>query len=138
MWELPTQLQTTSLSNEIERNFYSRCPPESRPVAFRSITSESASATSRPSTAIEDDEDEKLDKAGGDPEKSGPTLTASDSEAAAQKSKSHKHKSKTGPKYDASLVRALHKTFFWRFWFAGVLKLASGMLGSILRFELGR
>ena len=30
------------------------------------------------------------------------------------------------PKYDASLVWALHKTFFWRFWAGGLLKLFSG------------
>ena len=30
------------------------------------------------------------------------------------------------PKYDASLTRALHYTFFWRFWIAGILKLVSG------------
>lgn len=30
------------------------------------------------------------------------------------------------PKYDASLVKALHATFFWRWWGAGALKFLSG------------
>ncbi|CAL1711021.1 unnamed protein product [Somion occarium] len=32
------------------------------------------------------------------------------------------------PKYDASLVKALHRTFFWRWWGAGALKLFSDTL----------
>ena len=29
--------------------------------------------------------------------------------------------------YDSSLVKALHRTFFWRWWIAGALKLIGGM-----------
>lgn len=45
-----------------------------------------------------------------------------DSPKAQSKSKSKSKK----PQYDASLAKALHKTFFWRFWIAGTLKLLSG------------
>ena len=36
-------------------------------------------------------------------------------------------KQKSNPKYDSSLVKAIHVTFFWQIWGAGLLKLLSGM-----------
>jgi len=36
------------------------------------------------------------------------------------------------PKYDESLFKAIHRTFFTRIWLAGVLKLTSGELYSVV------
>ncbi|KIP09393.1 hypothetical protein PHLGIDRAFT_534837 [Phlebiopsis gigantea 11061_1 CR5-6] len=108
LWDLPIQHQTASLTDEIERNFYTRCSPDKRPVAFRNSDSDSSSSTPRPSTSAGDDEE--LKKGSSDPEKGKP---------------------KTNPKYDSSLVKALHVTFFWRFWGAGLLKLLSDTLKTV-------
>ena len=116
LWELPTQRQTASLSDEIERNFYARCSPDKRPVEFRNLDSDPPT-TSRPSTAIDDDEE--LEKGGADPEKVAP---ADDEVKTDEMKAGPKRKSKQKPKYDASLVKALHVTFFWRFWAGGILK----------------
>lgn len=36
------------------------------------------------------------------------------------------------PKYDESLFKAIHRTFFTRIWIAGILKLLSGKLYSVV------
>lgn len=66
---------------------------------------------------------EKSEKNAGDAEKFQPELESGAmpiGKGASQK------KSKSKPKYDASLLKALHETFFWRWWISGALKLASG------------
>ena len=122
LWELPIGHQTASLSDAIEHNFYSRCSPDTRPVAFRNVDSDSPSSTPRPSTTVEDDEEPE--KGGADPEK----VTPDDEPKPEikQASRSGK-KQKSNPKYDSSLVKAIHVTFFWQIWGAGLLKLLSGM-----------
>ncbi|KAF7792646.1 hypothetical protein EIP86_003743 [Pleurotus ostreatoroseus] len=106
LWELSRQRQTDTLSQEVERNFYERCPPELRPV------------TLRPASNTEDF-DEKVSSTDLDKD-----AQPNEHNAAAQHSHDEKHAPKK--KYDASLTKALHKTFFWRIWIAGVLKLMSG------------
>lgn len=94
-WKLPDQRLTQTLTEELEKNFYARCPPEKRPVFTQEIPVEG-----------HDDQSTSRDNGG--------------------KIQSQEDKSKA-PKYDASLVKAIHATFFWHWWGAGALKFCSGM-----------
>ncbi|KAF8915697.1 multidrug resistance-associated ABC transporter [Mucidula mucida] len=85
LWELPNSFLTSSLADEIEVNFYSRCPPDERPVSLRHKI---------PDSLHEKRDDEKRKDAFLRP-----------------------------LKYDKSLPKALHQTFFFRFWASGILKL---------------
>ncbi|EKM53211.1 uncharacterized protein PHACADRAFT_259405 [Phanerochaete carnosa HHB-10118-sp] len=126
LWELPTERQTNNLSDELERNFYTRCPPEKRPVEFRDANANPSSSTARSSTTVEqDDVPKSSEKNAEDAEKFQPELESGVTPAG--KGTSQK-KSESKPTYDASLFRALHTTFFWRWWIAGALKLASDTL----------
>ena len=127
MWELTKQRQTETLCKEIEDNFYTRCPPEKRPVHYHNhdtAATDSADFGSRsPSGTFKGDEeiDEKVispkPSKFADVESS---LENKNTGSATQQSAT------AGVIYDSSLVKALHKTFFWRFWIAGILKLLSG------------
>ncbi|KAF9019789.1 multidrug resistance-associated ABC transporter [Hymenopellis radicata] len=85
LWELPNSFLTSSLADEIEVNFYSRCPPEDRPASLRH--------------KIPDSLHEKRDD------------------------ETRKDAFLRPLKYDKSLPKALHQTFFFRFWASGILKL---------------
>jgi hypothetical protein len=116
LWELPPASLTASITEAVESNFYSRCDPHNRPHHLREkLLDPKEISVSSAST--------KEGEALGDPEKITPHLG------------DHKHRDSwfrrrkpEGPKYDASLVRALHETFFIRIWIAGALKLCSGWL----------
>ena len=77
----------------------------------------------RSSPTVEDDTAEKLEKVDSDAERFAPELESKDRESCRQESSKP---TKSKPKYDASLLKALHTTFFWRWWIAGALKLVSG------------
>jgi ATP-binding cassette, subfamily C (CFTR/MRP), member 1 len=132
LWELPTDRQTASLSDEVERNFYARCPPEKRPIEFQNIDTQASSSSNRTSATIDEDVPDKSEKVATDPEKFPPDLKDDDVKITKQKtSKSSKSKANSKPKHDASLLKALHTTFFWRWWIAGALKLISGVLKRV-------
>ncbi|KAJ3537700.1 hypothetical protein NM688_g6639 [Phlebia brevispora] len=131
LWELARQRQTSTLSEEVERNFYERCAPDQRPLSFREPSGNPVDSSEPPlgssSNTIKEDEDADEKVVTPDPEK------ASDGVDSVQDMKSSpvgkKSSKKTKEKqFDASLVKALHKTFFWRFWIGGFLKLASDTL----------
>ncbi len=113
------------MSEQVERNFYARCSPEQRPVALHKspVKGETSESVSR--SVSDEDAEEKLRTP--DIEK-GPELS-SEIEEKAPEEKSRQDTTGKGkkPKYDASLLKALHNTFFWRWWIAGALKLFSGM-----------
>lgn len=141
LWELPDSLLTKSISAEIEHNFYTRCPPERRPTAFR----DQPAAHSNPTSAAhvptssngifktslnEEMPGEKESQAGEErfPEDTNfehgePMSPPSSSKSEKAECKSKKIKQ---PKQDSSLLMALHATFLWQVWIAGLLKLASG------------
>ena len=98
LWTLPDNMLATSVSHEVEDNFYSRCEPEKRPQ-FIQDRLESASRSSS---------DILIQK-------------ESDSEKATQHSDIKK-----SPKYDSSLFIALYKTFSTRICLAVFLKVFSG------------
>ena len=104
-WQLPNQRLTSSLTADLEKNFYARCPPEKRPIFIHEGSAKETDDQSTTSGSKESHSAEDKEK--------GDTKVESNSKP---------------PKYDASLVKAIHTTFFWRWWAAGALKFCSGML----------
>ncbi|KAK7691491.1 hypothetical protein QCA50_004890 [Cerrena zonata] len=102
-WQLPDQRLTPTLTAELEKNFYARCPPEKRPVFTQDVPVEGHDDQSTTSASKESNGDNE------------------------EKTQSPVDNSKP-PKYDASLVKAIHTTFFWRWWGAGALKFCSDTL----------
>ncbi|KAF9466008.1 multidrug resistance-associated ABC transporter [Collybia nuda] len=109
LWHLPKSRLTDAVTNDVERNFYMRCEPETRPRFLRGNFPDDIQS--------EDSDQEKGEfEAAAGPEfkqtwfgKKRPVPEAK-------------------PVYDASLLQALHKTFFTRIWFAGMLNLCSDIL----------
>lgn len=122
LWELAKQRQTETLCKEIEDNFYERCPPDKRPVHYHEHDSEDLRSRS-PSGTYKGDEDIDEKVVSPDPNKTADLESSLEGKTTASTTQ---QSAKAKPKYDSSLVRALHKTFFWRFWAAGLLKLFSG------------
>ena len=120
LWELPDSRLTATLSKKLEDNFYSRCPPEKRPEVHRPPVSPSASpkeeAESKsitPSPTVEGKE-----KPGGKE-----TPQTKKWSWLQLKPKIFKTDSAGNVKYDSSLLKALHRTFFIRWWTAGLIDL---------------
>ncbi|EJU01834.1 hypothetical protein DACRYDRAFT_22209 [Dacryopinax primogenitus] len=127
LWELDDARLAHTVADKLEQNFYSRCPPEKRPAFLRAkaaaagegeegkITPTSTSTAARPSG------EHDLEKGGA-------------SEQPPHKSSlGRKGKSKPRAKKeitDSSLILALNRTFFWRFWPAGILKLVGDTLNT--------
>lgn len=132
LWQLPNERLTSTLSDKIERNFYSRCMPDKRPYFLRyddaatpvdsseALEGDTEKASPRLSETNEDlvVQDEKVDSKEGMASVSTSTPINSQSKTRTKKTKS--------PKHDESLLMALHTTFFLRWWAAGVFKLCSG------------
>jgi ATP-binding cassette subfamily C (CFTR/MRP) protein 1 len=107
LWEFPKNLQTSSIASEVEANFFQRCPPEQRPSFLRPDNPHSLSPPPYDEDAAKGVDLESNPKGG---QRKGKKVV-----------------------YDSSLVKALHQTFFYRWWFAGLLKLCSGATsGSLL------
>ena len=113
-WALPENRLTNPLTQRVEKAFYSRCPPESRPT-FLFEDSEKLSSTrtheppddvsrvssKQPEKKVE--EDVEATAVGGDTEKT-------QTEPQTKTGKENK------PEYDSSLLKALHSVFWSQFW----------------------
>ncbi|KAF7982734.1 hypothetical protein HWV62_26606 [Athelia sp. TMB] len=112
LWELPPDQLTASLSTEVERNFYARCPPEKRPAQYHTQTT-AADSSSSSDTHVDDEK----------------AAEGAHAESSTQKKRSRfDRKPKTfekdedgKTKYDSSLMKAVHRTFFVQWWTAGLL-----------------
>lgn len=126
LWDLPHAQLTATLTENIEHNFYSRCPPDQRPQTYRAPPNqlvEHEDGSDAPTTVSEENR-------GGDKKsygKKGRPLFE-------QKSKIFKSDIDGNKIYDSSLVKALHRTFFSPWWTAGLLKLIAGMFCRIGKF----
>ncbi|RDB25946.1 Multidrug resistance-associated protein 1 [Hypsizygus marmoreus] len=118
LWELPESKLTDKITDDVEFNFFSRCSPETRPWALREKFHDPMTSAS---TVADTDGEEKEDTDNADPEKGNP-----------QPRRSWSQKRRTRhpqqPVYDASLLKALHKTFFYRIWVSGALNLFADVL----------
>ncbi|KAF8960708.1 ATP-dependent bile acid permease [Flammula alnicola] len=102
-WELPASRHTVTITDTVERNYYSRCPPEKRPLFMRDTVSDDYKPPTMTATAMQDREEKEETKSTADsPQKPSP--------------------------YDESLFKALCLAFKPRIWGSGILLLASDTL----------
>ncbi|ELU40989.1 cadmium ion transporter [Rhizoctonia solani AG-1 IA] len=115
LWDLNTQKQASVCGDRIERLFYERCPPRKRPSYMRPFAN----------NIVPEAEREDLEKA-----------EASSCEAATMGEKRPQIEAPWIPlfnhinKWDQSLLRALNRAFFWRFWTAGLFKGVADVLNA--------
>jgi hypothetical protein len=116
LWELDDSRRSDVIAPRLERNFYSRCPPEKRPRFIRE---------QEVSTPTDEETQEKLEPDGGE---TPPEVVEKGAEAGTKKV------------YDESLVFALEKTFRYHFWLGGILQLIGGMAfaGAYLCHSINR
>lgn len=125
LWELPYARLTGTITDAVEANFFSRCEPDKRPRHLRDKLGDlSASANFSPSSTKE--EDGAISIANSEKVDPSPILPKW------YRSWFRRTKTPGTPKYDASLAKTLHNTFFFQIWTAGSLKLFSGKLQSFL------
>ncbi|KAJ7832830.1 multidrug resistance-associated ABC transporter [Mycena leptocephala] len=108
LWELPESRLTANTTDALEANFYPRCPPDVRPIAYRPNSNESVAETA----SVQSVKEKKLD----DSSKESP-----------KKPRRFWHR-KPKKEFDSSLFGAVHRTFFYRIWSGGVLKLLADTL----------
>jgi ATP-binding cassette, subfamily C (CFTR/MRP), member 1 len=105
---------TASLTDDLEKEFYKRCPPEQKPYFMRDKTSLDAkdgdSGSSTISTPSDVEKGVKQEK-GGKPE--------------------GEDKGKKKQKADYKLLHALYSVFWLRWWTAGIMKLIGGKYALI-------
>ncbi|KAJ7172563.1 multidrug resistance-associated ABC transporter [Mycena filopes] len=108
LWELPESRLTGPTTDRLEANFYPRCTPEQRPSAFRARPDESSTETA------------SVD--------SGKENKGTSSKKDAPKKPTRFWQRKPKKEFDSSLFLAVHRTFRYRIWFGGVLKLLADTL----------
>ncbi|KAK7050453.1 oligomycin resistance ATP-dependent permease YOR1 [Favolaschia claudopus] len=113
LWQLPQSRLTADTTDALEAFYYPRCPPEVRPKTYRGEASDSAVETESVPSATLEGEDSKESK-------------AKDTSPPEKPKRFWQRKPK--PKYDSSLFKAVHRTFFYRIWFGGILKLGGDTL----------
>ena len=112
LWELPQPRHTNTITADVERNFYSRCPSDKRPAFMHYLP---------PVTPLSDSELDKTEFVNPVNEKQGEkpgNVEVGNPEQPTNKSEDGK--------YDQSLFKALHNTFFKRIWFSAFLLVISG------------
>lgn len=110
LWRLPEALQTATITDRLEYNFYVRCPPEQRPHAVQQRHPSLSAPAGEPAQV----EESKEKSVAGNTD-----TTLPKSEASA--------KTKKSP-YDSSLFQALHRTVILRWWIGGIFKLIGDSL----------
>ncbi|TFY55007.1 hypothetical protein EVJ58_g8525 [Rhodofomes roseus] len=149
LWELPAERLTDPLTDELERNFYKRCPPEKRPRSRRKTPADQperpASVASTSSATIENEKRSTNDKNGLDTKHATDDKDDIDIEDSAgskpppptggKKARKGRKRSESGatekdkkPKYDSSLLKALNRCYFWLWWTSGILTLLGNTL----------
>lgn len=118
LWSLPNDRLAAVITDQVELNFFSRCEPGTRPLLFQEPESNPSSSG-------------KVNEQSEDANVNDEKFMPSESEPHAQTQRRRwfsKGSDRQKITYDASLVRALHRTFFLRIWVAGMLNLASDTL----------
>ncbi|KAB5591062.1 Oligomycin resistance ATP-dependent permease YOR1 [Ceratobasidium theobromae] len=130
LWELDVKRQAAVCGDRVEQLFYERCPPRKRPPHMRTSSPKSA-----PGKKTEDRDLESAESASGGaatPTEGHPQRADSDnveddhSTADEAWVPLRKHPNK----WDQSLVRAINRAFFWRFWSAGLFKAVGDVLNA--------
>ncbi|KAJ7148941.1 multidrug resistance-associated ABC transporter [Mycena crocata] len=105
LWALPDSQLTATTTDVLESRFYPRCPPEQRPSALRTFDASIAETTSAETVHAEKDANTSP------PEKP-----------------KRFWQRKAKKQFDSSLFKAVHRTFLFRIWYGGVLKLFADTL----------
>ena len=111
LWELPQPRHANTITDDVEHNFYSRCPSNKRPAFMHRLPSETPLSDSELGKT-ESKLEEKVDKPGN--------VVPNETVQATKK-------------YDESLFKALHHTFFKRIWVSAFLLVISGKRKSSCR-----
>lgn len=120
LWELPHARLTGTITDTIEASFFSRCEPEKRPHHLREKLGGLEGVSNGSPSTKEEDEAYSID---------GNEMVDADRPYSKWYNTCFRRKKAAGtPKYDASLTKTLHHTFFSQIWMAGILKLFSGEL----------
>ncbi|CCO27199.1 Multidrug resistance-associated protein 1 AltName: Full=ATP-binding cassette sub-family C member 1 [Rhizoctonia solani AG-1 IB] len=129
LWEFDVKRQASVSGDRVEQLFYERCPPRKRPPHMRSSVNGTA-----PEAKQEDLE--KAETSSGEattiaekrPQDTGPNRVTSNQGPEIDEPwiplRDHPNK------WDQSLVRALNRAFFWRFWTAGLFKGVADVLNA--------
>ncbi|CDZ96790.1 Multidrug resistance-associated protein/mitoxantrone resistance protein, ABC superfamily [Phaffia rhodozyma] len=125
-WELTDEYKATRLAIALEKNFYDRVPPSRRPMHLRPKLSGLAQG-SEGDEKLSGIELENLEAQDHEPTqeiiKNKATKTKQDAKDE-KRSKEPMHPPKVTEDeivYDQSLLLALQKTVFWRFWIGGMI-----------------
>ncbi|KAH9476201.1 ABC-type transporter cicA [Psilocybe cubensis] len=136
-WELPKARLTATITDDVERNFYARCPPEKRPrhIRARETTpgeksveehgglTPPADILTAVSTQTTVPPDAELDK-----ELAAKPSVIPPTRSFVKPWTWFSRKKEAKPEFDESLFKAIHTTFFVRIWVGGALKLFSDTL----------
>jgi ATP-binding cassette, subfamily C (CFTR/MRP), member 1 len=106
LWELPPHQVTSHITDSLEANFFSRCPPADRPHTIRDKL--------------------RADERNWNTEENGKHGKESDIESISA-APEPELRSETNKKYDSSLAKAVFYTFRGDIVTSGVLKLIAGM-----------
>lgn len=119
MWEIDPKRRAAHVGTLVEDNFYARCPPKIRPrIVYRTVddpaddVSETATQDEKGKGSIE--KTKREDPSGATPY----DLENGKGDETVSGKQNKKNKKKV--QYDQSLVKALNKSFFIRFWSAGM------------------
>ncbi|KAF7373644.1 Oligomycin resistance ATP-dependent permease YOR1 [Mycena sanguinolenta] len=96
---------------------------EVRPKAYRGESGAATTAAAVDTTPEIKEGDLSKEEEWGSPKPDGESL------ATPKSRRFWRGQPKPKPEFDSSLFRAVHRTFFWRIWFGGVLKLGGGACG---------
>ena len=116
LWELPQTRHTNTITADVERNLYSRCPSNKRPAFMHHLRSDTLS-------------DSDLGKAES-------LISRLSGFGEGKGDKSGNVEPEKTAKYDESLFKALHHTFFERIWVSALLLVISGKRKSTFRSVL--
>ncbi|KAI8970550.1 multidrug resistance-associated ABC transporter [Trametes punicea] len=125
-WELPESRLTGNLTERVEKAFYRRCPPAERPVFVDDRIHGSFEDEERPSDVSSQISNSTKH---GTAEKSDLKVADKPSLQDADRKRAETADGKQ-PKYDSSLLKALHSVFWFQWWSAGILKLCSDTLNT--------
>ncbi|KIM43822.1 hypothetical protein M413DRAFT_434825 [Hebeloma cylindrosporum] len=129
-WELPNSLLSATIAADVESRCYLRCPPEKRPRYMREDLQHSGEAEQY----IDENKSKESPPAEERTATSTPTAVPQQLEPPKSEGGSTsrrwftRRKKDEKPKYDESLFKAIHHTFFTQIWTAGLLKLFADTL----------
>jgi ATP-binding cassette, subfamily C (CFTR/MRP), member 1 len=129
LWQLPEAKHSGNLASRVEANFYARVPPGERPVLYRQasgIPSDDEKAGERDPNLSTEDIPAVPSTLNDDTKPGKPSLFARRGTGISPSKRYGNDKG--APYYDRSLAKALHATFWQRWWACGIARLISDTL----------